>query len=373
MAGPLRVVRRWVADRRTADDDPARTAEHLTPEAVAAGIGVPTEEIVRLEVGSVDHGTSTRSRVTAHHRDGSTSSYFAKSTPLGGGARMLDASARLCERETHFYRHVAPHVPGVPRAVIAEFDDRTGRSTVLLRDLREDGLTFRSIQEPATPDEAAQVMIALADLHATGASLPLTDPLYRYDTPGARRMAWLAARTAGRPPRHVAALVPTEVAGPAGILRERAREYAGAIGAFPHTFLHNDTHRGNIAFGPAEDPRAVLIDWQGCAAGPGLKDVAYFVATGMDPEDRRGCERDLLTTYADRLASHGVEVMNADERWFAYRVLLVTGFVAAAVTAVFKDRLQQAANAEAGLARACTAVADLESFAALRDQMARVG
>ena len=101
--------------------------------------------------------------------------------------------------------------------------------------------------------------------------------------------------------------------------------------------------------------------------------VAYFVATGMDTEDRRGCERELLTTYADRLASHGVEVMNADERWFAYRVLLVTGFVAAAVTAVFKDRLQQAANAEAGLARACTAVADLESFAALRDQMARVG
>ncbi len=55
------------------------------------------------------------------------------------------------------------------------------------------------------------------------------------------------------------------------------------------------------------------------------------------------------------------------------RVLLVTGYVAAAVTAVFKDRLQQAGNAEAGLARACAAVADHESFDALREQMARVG
>lgn len=373
MAGPLRVARRWAADRLTPADQPARTAAELTPAAVAAGIGVPTEEIERLEVGAVDHGTSTRSRVTAHHRDGSTSSYFAKSTPLGTGARLLDAAARLCEREAHFYRHLASLVPGAPRAVIAEFDARTGRSTVLLRDLRDDGLAFSSIQQPATPDEAASVMLALADLHAAGAALPLTDPLYRYDTPGARRMAWLAARTAGRPPGHVAALVPTEVAGPAAILRERAREYAGAIGAFPHTFLHNDTHRGNIAFGAADDPRAVLVDWQGCAAGPGLKDVAYFIATGMDPADRRACERDLLSTYAGRLAAHGAEVMSPDRAWFAYRVLLVTGYVAAAVTAVFKDRLQQAENAEAGLARACAAVADHESFDALRDQMARVG
>ena len=45
------------------------------------------------------------------------------------------------------------------------------------------------------------------------------------------------------------------------------------------------------------------------------------------------------------------------------------GFIAAAATALAGDRLQNAANAKAGLQRAATTLVDLESFKAVQQRL----
>lgn len=379
----LTLIRRALVDRLApAPSWGRRLPEQIDPESLAAGLAMPATG--GLLVRDVDHGTSLRSRLILTGADGAEVAMFAKNTPVTFGPGLLDGFARLCEREARFYRDLAPSIPDAPQAVLSEWDPRTGRSTVVLTDLGAEGFSFRPAAEACTPPEAAAVMVLLGRLHATGrAGAGLSgalsgDPIFDLDGARMRRMSRLATRTVGKPPRSLAELVPEPVLRESRILRTHAREYADVLAGFPQAFIHNDTHRGNIGFAvdAGSDPagvRAVLIDWQNCGWGPALKDVAYFLATSVDPEVRRQHERDLLDLYLrtveDSAAPIGQSILDPDDAWFAYRVLTITGYVAAAVTALFRDRLQAAANAEQGLLRATAAVQDLDAFAALREQI----
>ncbi len=335
--------------------------------ALAEGLGVSVDEIADVAVHDVDHGTSLRSQITVTRVDGTTEALFAKNTPVTFGPGVLDALANLCERETKFYRDLAPSIGTAPTAVLSEWNARTGRSTVVMRDLAGSGFEFSPASEPCTVDQAASVMVLLADLHAT-TGLRAEDPIFDLTGSRARRISTMVGRTLGKPAKSLVDVVPAAVLADSRILRTHARQYADVLAGYPRAFIHNDTHRGNIGF--AADS-AILIDWQNCGWGPALKDVAYFLSVSLAPEDRRAHEQKLLDTYLDRLGSSGGQPLGRDDAWFAYRVLAVTGYVAAAVTAMFRDRLQAAANAEEGLRRAVAAVEDLDSFAALRQQIDR--
>jgi hypothetical protein len=316
----------------------------------------------------VDHGTSQRSELIVCHVDGSTSSLFVKNTPIRLGARLLDAWAGLCEREARFYRDVAAEIPSAPKSLISEWDPRTRRSTIVLPNLVEDGFEFRPNNDPCTPAQIELALEALADLHTWGG--PRADgtlgDAFDLGTKSQRRMSRFVCRVLGRGPKALRDIVPENVLADSRLLATRAKEYAIALDSFPQAFIHNDTHRGNIGFSPSA---AALIDWQVCGWGPALKDVAYLMATSLEPEDRRATEHDLLDHYLTAVEKAGGERMDHEEAWFAYRVLTVTGYVAAAFAAMFRDRLQAAANAEAGLRRASAAVDDLNSFAALREHL----
>ncbi len=364
-------TRRAIADRVVPRSRAWRTPEDIEIGPVAAALGLGLGEVAGLDVVEVDHGTSLRSILRLRHTDGSETSLFAKNTPVTFGPGALDALALLCEREARFYTDMAPQIPTAPRALVARWDPRTGRSTVVMADLGAEGFVFRPISEPCSVAEAGLVVDALADLHAAAGAAPHpdeVDPLYALDGKRARGMTRLVCRTLGRRPKSLLGRVPEQILEDSRILADRPGRYADVLAGFPQAFLHNDTHRGNV--GIAAD-RAVLIDWQNCGWGPALKDVAYFLGTSLDPADRRQHERDLLQRYLARVREAGGTVPDGEDAWFGYRVLMVTAYVAAAVTAMFGARLQAAANAEEGLNRACAAVADLDSFAALRERMDR--
>jgi aminoglycoside phosphotransferase (APT) family kinase protein len=145
----------------------------------------------------------------------------------------------------------------------------------------------------------------------------------------------------------------------------RRVEVANLWRSLPQSLLHGDTHRGNLGF---HDQRVTLFDWQVTGKGPALKDLAYFAATSLAPEVRRSIERDLVRDYVDAIRAGGGPDLIEEQAWDQYRLLVLTGYVAAAFTVVFADRLQSDETMRAALARAVAAVRDHASFARLRRQ-----
>jgi aminoglycoside/choline kinase family phosphotransferase len=70
--------------------------------------------------------------------------------------------------------------------------------------------------------------------------------------------------------------------------------------------IHGDYRLDNLLF-PVGGPSGVsVVDWQTVSAGPPGRDVAYFLGTCLDVDDRRRHERDLVASYHRALGTHGV-------------------------------------------------------------------
>jgi aminoglycoside phosphotransferase (APT) family kinase protein len=173
-------------------------------------------------------------------------------------------------------------------------------------------------------------------------------------------------RYLGGGPSVIAEQVPSAFTEELHTLRTHAGAMPALFDSFDQTLVHNDSHQGNMAF---RSDRALLLDWQACCVGSALKDFAYFLASA-DSAMRRASERELLQHYLDVLSAGDGPIIGWDGAWEAYRVLAVTGFIAAAATALAGDRLQNAANARAGVERSATTLTDLESFKAVQQRLA---
>jgi hypothetical protein len=104
-----------------------------------------------------------------------------------------------------------------------------------------------------------------------------------------------------------------------------------------------------------------LIDWQMSLRGNWCHDVAYFVASALDPAGRSALERDLLDGYLARLAAHGGPALDPAAAWAAYRRHMVHGlFWATNADGMYPEGV----NAEV-VARFGRAVEELDSLAHL--------
>lgn len=90
----------------------------------------------------------------------------------------------------------------------------------------------------------------------------------------------------------------------------------------PQSITHCDVHLKN--WYQMTSGSMGLSDWSCCSRGLGIRDVAYAMATALQPEDRRAWERDLIGLYLDELQSHGGPQMSFDEGWLGYRQQLIT-------------------------------------------------
>lgn len=85
-----------------------------------------------------------------------------------------------------------------------------------------------------------------------------------------------------------------------GVARVK-RFYADA----PWCLSHGDFRLDNMFFGP-DGPVTAIIDWQNATPGPGMIDVAYFLASSMHEESPESDVDRLLAGYHDELLAHGV-------------------------------------------------------------------
>lgn len=328
-------------------------------------------DVSRVEVLGEDHGTATRARLDVTGSDGPTRA-FVKLTPTRRVERLFHGLMRLGHNEVAAYTRLGDDIADLrPQVYGAASDPETGRSIVIMEDLADSDARFGDVASGCTADEAAAVVTALARLHGRfWESGRFAGDLAEFTPPSARSVTWgpHTSRLLVLLPRRYHDVVTKQVRTDSRILRARRWPVAAALRNFPLTMLHGDTHRGNICF---VGDRPILFDWQTAVQGPGLKDVAYFTSTSLDPDLRRAIERDLLTEYLDVLSANSGPRLGFSDAWDDYRMLAVTGFMAAAVTAAFSGRLQSEAVTRAGLDHTSQAVADLDSFAELRRRIER--
>ena len=87
--------------------------------------------------------------------------------------------------------------------------------------------------------------------------------------------------------------------------------------AGPQTYIHGDTHIGNIFL---DGGRVGFFDWGLSRVSTHLRDVSYLLTMTVDPDDRRRAERDLLQLYLDALRAAGGTEITFDDAWSVHRV-----------------------------------------------------
>src|SRR5262249_17434469 len=135
---------------------------------------------------------------------------------------------------------------------------------------------------------------------------------------------------------------------------ERADGVAELLARGTPTLVHGDAHLGNMF---VVDGGPGFLDWAMVSCAPGLRDVAYFLCASVPTEVRRAGERQCITRYCERLREGGI-TLDVEAAWMQYREQLVTGWIAAVVTAAMGSQWQPIEIGRAATARADAAIED---------------
>lgn len=334
----------------------AHRAAEVDAGTLSALLGVHVRAVRALDGTS---GTTDRCRLALSGK-GMPASVFVKTSAPDAGTRVFGGLARLGEVEVGFYRDLRPTLEiEAPEAFAVRFDRRTGRFVVVLEDLVVRGASFVDTRTPLSIDQVAAGLSTLARLHAGGA-LP----------PG--QLRWLTSNSRDALLPVVAAALPrlgrrvrdsdvTLAAVGGDRLLGSYRRWAPLLDLGPQSVLHGDPHPGNLYL---LGDRVGLLDWQAVRRGSGLRDASYLMVLGLDVEDRRRSESDLLEHYRSELAGVGGPRLASGAAWLMHRRMAAYAYVAATFT-LGLGGLQGDAIADTGLRRAVAAVDDLESAAVL--------
>jgi hypothetical protein len=332
---------------------------------------VAVDTVTHAVVGTGQTGSTYRVDVTYRDgADGALPSSFAVKLP------SVDAAVRervaLGYRSEHtFYTRVADTVAvPVPTCHHIAIDGDGAEFVLVMDDLApaEQGDQIRG----CTRDEAVLAAQALAGLHGPRWCDPAWDALPgivlgRPDRAGAQGLTDIVAIAVDTTIERVGdRLDDADVA----TLRAVTPAITLWLLAEPSRFsvLHGDYRLDNLMFAP-DRSTVTVVDWQTLAVGLPARDLAYFVATSVEPDARAGIEDDAVRAYHEELLRHGVhghdlEECRRDHRLAMLQVPLITtlGFAFSAAT----DRGDDMAVAM--LTRGCAAIRDhgtLDLIAAL--------
>ncbi len=110
-------------------------------------------------------------------------------------------------------------------------------------------------------------------------------------------------------------------------LRETADRVSAWALARPERFgpVHGDYRPDNLLFHPDDGSEVIAVDWQTLSLGHPVRDLSFFLGTGLRPSDRAARERDLVARYHAALTSYGVDGYSLEECFDDYRFAAVQG------------------------------------------------
>jgi hypothetical protein len=326
---------------------------------------VTVSNVTRL---STEVGTTTRVKLAVDHDGPATlpRRWFVKLPSHSWRARTITALPRLLHTEVRFYNEVAAQVPIAYPAALAAYAQWGRGTTLVLEDVTETGAVPGVPGEALTAEQAGAVVDMLARLHATfwdhgrlNQTYPWLDgPIRRLED---RLGALFAVPLMRRGLRQAGTVVPVCLHAPA-LAYARHRQHAmRVVSAGPRTLIHHDCHAGNLYWRGAEPG---LLDWQLVRVGEGIGDLAYLLATALDPDTRRLHEADLLVRYRHSLSDYGAPSLDPDYLQQRYRVHLIYPFEAMIVTLAVGGLIEGHVITEL-VRRAALAMQDHDAFAAL--------
>ena len=328
----------------------------------------PGVRVARSNIVSVDVGTTTRIRLAIEHDGPDTlhRRWFVKLPSLAWRARFITALPRLLHTEIRFYTEAAPAIP-IPIPEILAAQSRPGQGAILvLQDVTESGAMAGSPGDALTAAQAALVITQLARFHARFHAQPdlirtlqwLAGPIRRLED---HLGTILAAPLMKRGLQQAAELIPSSLHEQAMRYARQRRQVMHFLSDAPQTLVHHDCHPGNVFWG---ESRPGLLDWQLVRFGEGIGDVAYFLATALDPAIRRTHESSLLSLYAQTLEEHGCASMDMSSLWRRYRAHLIYPFEAMVISLAVGGMIPPEANRTL-ICRTAAAIHDLDAFSAL--------
>lgn len=322
---------------RMLDQVPARvgqlTCVWLT-EALCARVAGAA--VVGFELGAGSDGTASRRALSVEYNAagrtaGLPEAVYTKSTPRFTN-RLLIGVTGAAGAEALFYAAIRPGLPiGAPAGYAGAWDPRSCRSMILIEDIvATRGATFGDSLTHVSLDEARSMVRELAAYHGALWEDPRLDREWTdlRDTEswqrdfnvrtGFDRGAVAAFRWAGEE-------IPAALHARRGEVRAALMRSLAINARGPRTLLHQDVHPGNWFRLP--NGALHLYDWQGIAKGNWALDVAYALSAGLDVEDRRAWERELLALYLDELGAAGGKPPPFDEAWLDYRRQMFHGLI----------------------------------------------
>jgi hypothetical protein len=237
-------------------------------------------------------------------------------------SRAAGLSMRTYEREAKFYGELA-HTLDVrrPNCHHVEFDPADGDFVLVLEDLAP---ARQGDQIDGCGEEWTHLAVReSARLHGP-----------RWNDPTLAHHDWLQRRTGPTDAEGLVAIyamfVEPFLGQFAGVLSDPqvalVREFAPHVRTWSEkrgedkTVTHGDYRLDNLMFATPEGGSPVaVVDWQTPGHGPGITDVSYFLGGGLDPDLRRGIERDALVGYLAELSTYGIGY-SFDQAWHDYTI-----------------------------------------------------
>ena len=341
---------------------PAIDIEELDPEWLSQALGRPVGSVGCERIGTGQTGAAYRLTLQGANSeaDGWPGTLVAKVAAGDEEARKRVAGGY--RSEVGFYTELVDTLDvRTPRCWYAAITEDALRFTLLLEDLAP---RIPGVQaEGCTPERAEGALRNLAGLHAPRWCDPALLGLDFARTPSAEGATFM-----GR-----IALSATEVfaetyaRGLDAADVETLRACAAAIEAWsvlrpePFSVVHGDYRLDNLMFG-ADARDVVAVDWQTLEVAPPARDLAYFLGTSLEVEDRRAREEELVGVYHAELLARGVAGYSLERCFEDYRlgqlqVPFITTVGAAFATRERSDRADAMFLAMAR--RGCAAVREL--------------
>ena len=297
---------------------------------------------------------------------GAPATVFCKLAPTDD-RRQAIIDTGMGQREARFYSSLADRVDlRVPAVHVAVEDDESGLFAIVLEDLVPTGCRVSDGTWGMPADAVAEAFEALARLHARFA-----DPAVQ-----AAEAPWVPVLGAGSDygkvmlrygiENHRDRLTDGFVA-VADVYCDRTVELHALWQEGPRTLIHGDPHLGNLFL---DGDTMGFLDWGIVNIGAPMRDIGYLMTMGMDVDERRAHERDLLRLYVGALAAAGGPEISFDTAWAAHRVQAAYTVPASCQVVTFPADMTEARRifSDAFLDRCLAAVDALEAVAALAER-----
>jgi len=342
----------------------------LRPDWLTRQLGeqVPGAAVDHIEVLDGTTGTTDRLRLALRWNETGRAaslpaSVFVKSTSRSPKNRTMVGALWMAVNEVKFYGTARAELGDVaPEAYVAHAGVGA-RFLLVLEDLVARGARPFGLGDDCDLAHARAMMRTLADVHATFWESPRFATDLAWAAPVTRRPGMTLLAFQFRRVRRKMLESPERFGLPPAVRRlaRVVNDHDDALyrrwerGSL--TLLHGDSHLGNTYALP--DGRAGLLDWQVVFRGPGVREVAYFLATSAPTHLRREHERALLRVYIDTLRENGVDAPSFDAAWDDYRFFVYDAWDSAAITVLWPG-LQPSQTVARSFERATAAVVDLE-------------